>query len=237
MIDFKEKLAVKRSRDFWHTPVYRYNLDSKTIDGKRYYFIPTKYNSAHAEEVVYPSVTTIISEKLDKKWLEAWIEFVGKDEAEKIKACAASHGTTIHRMAENFLLHKNWWEGEVSLNITKFNKLIPLLEDHVDHIYGQELQLWSHWLKTAGTTDLVCKWVGENAIVDFKTSRKHKTKEQITGYFIQAAAYALMVYERYRIPIQKIVIIMLVEHEDEPQVFIENVGDWTQKVEEIFVNG
>ena len=70
---------------------------------------------------------------------------------------------------------------------------------------------------------------GTLSIIDFKTSRKLKKKEWIDGYFIQAAAYAIMYEERTGTPITQLVILIAVDNES-PQVFIEHRDNWTKKL-------
>ena len=70
------------------------DIETTTIDGKRHYLTP---------DGVFPSVTTVLSNKLDKSGLEKWRARVGEEEAAKISTQAANRGTAIHDMAENDL--------------------------------------------------------------------------------------------------------------------------------------
>ena len=63
------------------------------------------------------------------------------------------------------------------------------------------------------------------SIIDFKTSKRLKTRDDIHAYFMQTAAYAVMFEERTGIPVGKLVIIMAVDDE-KPLVFIEKRDDW-----------
>ena len=72
-------------------------------------------------------------------------------------------------------------------------------------------------LGIAGTVDCIAEYTGENgkpelSIIDFKTSKKPKPVEWIENYFVQAAAYACMLYEMTEIPVKKLVIIMACEN-------------------------
>jgi len=184
--------------------------------------------------LIYPSVTTIIGKYFDKSYLSVWKEKIGEREAGLITGSSATKGKNIHKMAEKYLLGEDYKKGQISLNLYEFNKLIPVLNQHITKVLGIEIPLYSHELKTAGTTDLVCEWDQERSIVDFKTARSAKSKEDILNYFAQATAYAMMFEECYGLTVKQIVIILLVEHEDRPVVFVEQSENYMDLVKGIF---
>jgi len=237
---FRERLKPKyKFGHFDFESVKRYELKSITTDGSRSYLVPMQgavFQDPFYPEYVksYKSVTTIISEKSDTQWLDDWRDRIGHEEANAITTMAGNRGTDIHEMAEMYVCSERWWDGHSSININDFRKLIPLLDAKISCIRGIELKLFSHRLQTAGTCDLVCNWDGELAIVDYKTSRRMKTKDDILGYFIQATAYAIMFQEMYGIRIDKIVVIILVDGEDVPLVFEEKPSYYFPKIREFF---
>ena len=77
-----------------------------------------------------------------------------------------------------------------------FNAIKKELESKVTDIYAQECALYSDFLKVAGRVDCVGVYNGILSIIDFKTSRRHKTKKDVHSYFMQEAAYAIMFEER-----------------------------------------
>ena len=91
----------------------------------------------------------------------------------------------------------------------------------------QEVFLYSDKLKTAGQLDCIGEWDGELAIVDFKTSKRVKKREDITSYFIQMCFYAAAFLERTGIAIKKGVIVMAVDG-NEPLIFEMNTHDYLQ---------
>ena len=117
--------------------------------------------------------------------------------------------------------------------LEKFKTIQPYLDENVDEIYGIELQMYSDQLKTAGTADLICKYNGVPTVLDFKTSRRPKTKDQILNYFMQGTAYSIMVKEHYGMDIEQIVILMAVT-DDQPLVFIEPVAQYEKMVRKYF---
>ena len=78
----------------------------------------------------------------------------------------------------------------------------------------------------AGRVDCVGVFDGVPSIIDFKTSKRIKTKDKITNYFMQEAAYAIMWEERTGMPIVNLVTIMDVDNE-RPLLFKEHRDNWT----------
>ena len=68
------------------------DLKTKNIDGKRFYVTPKGY---------YPSITTVLSDR-NKKGLFEWRKRVGEDVANHIARKAASRGTKVHHMCEDY---------------------------------------------------------------------------------------------------------------------------------------
>lgn len=212
-------------KEFFHNPVNLPDLETVSVDGKRHYVTPGG---------TFPSVTTVLGEKLSKDGLIAWRERVGEEEANKISTQAANRGTAIHALAEAYLTNDgNWKRGAMPTNLETFSRIKPHLDLNVGTIYGVEVPLWSDKLKTAGRTDLLAGWHGINSVVDFKTSRKIKKEEHIESYFLQATCYSLMAEERTGIKFPQIVIIIAVDHE-ETQLFVKDRGEYVSKVLRIF---
>lgn len=172
----------------------------------------------------YPSVTTVLSVQ-DKKGLEEWKKRVGDEEAKKISVQAATRGTEVHLIAEEYIDNKpEYSTGKMPVNMFTFNTIKPLLDANLNNVWYQEAPLYSHFIKVAGRVDLVAEWQGKLSIIDFKTSKKPKKREWIKGYFMQESFYAVAFEERVGKPIKQLVTIVMVDHDD-PQVFIENRDD------------
>lgn len=171
---------------------------------------------------VYPSVTTVLGSVKDDS-LDEWRKAVGEEEANKVSRRATARGSRIHKLSEDFLLGK-----EIKYNSlfdkVMFESLIPSLSE-ISEVQAIEKGLYSDYLKTAGTVDLVGKFRNRRSIVDYKTSNRIKYKSQIDSYFIQAATYAVCWEERTKQPITQLVIILAVES-DVPQIFIEHRDNW-----------
>ena len=177
----------------------------------------------------YPSITTVLS-ILSEDGIAAWRKRVGDDVANAISAKASRRGTAVHYMCEDYInnidpLHKE----RMPADIETFKSIKPVIDEHINNIYAQEIPLYSNYLKLAGRVDCVAEWDGKLAIIDFKTSRKVKKKEWIDNYFMQAAGYAVMFEEITKTPITKLVILIAVD-ENPPQVFVEHRDNYIAKL-------
>jgi genome maintenance exonuclease 1 len=169
----------------------------------------------------YPSVTSIVG-LLGKEAIREWRSRVGEEEANRVSARAARRGTDVHSLCENYLLNKEVKPG--LFDIEAFNSIKPLL-NRINNIHCLETQLFSDYLQVAGTVDCIAEFDGRVSVIDFKTSRRIKSREDIHGYFMQTSAYAVMFEELTKIPVDRLVIIMSVDDEA-PLLFIEKRDDW-----------
>jgi len=184
-------------------------------DGTRVYKTP----SGRA----YPSVTTVTG-LLKKQAIINWRKSIGEEAANSISRKAANRGTRIHGLCEKYLSNnevdpgyfdKDMWESFKS-ELNSINNICAL-----------EQQLYSDHLEVAGTVDCVAEYNGKLSVIDFKTSRRQKQRDDIHDYFMQCSAYAVAFEERTNIPIPQIVILMAVEDE-EPLIFIEKRDTWIE---------
>ncbi len=184
-------------------------------DGKRYYTTPSG--------VRLPSVTTVIG-AMKKQAIMEWRARVGEAEANRISKMASGRGTRVHSLAEKYLNNeKIMWQKEMPDAIEMFNSLKPLMSK-INNIHYQECSLWSEKIGMAGRVDLIAEWDGVLSVIDFKTSKKVKKRDDIFDYFAQECAYALMYDELVGKSIDQLVTVMAVEN-DEPLVFIEKTED------------
>ena len=209
------------------------DLDSTTIKGKRYYWTP--------DGALYPSVTTVLSSNEEKKaGLDRWRKKVGEAEANRISRRASDRGTQLHQICEDYLLNKeNYLAKHMPLHVELFGHIRPVLDENVEVVYGNELALFSHTLKTAGRTDMFCRFQGMNTVVDFKTATKDKKDDWIEDYFLQSTCYAIMLEEVYRdimpMHIPQIAIVIAVEDgENKQQLFVKRTSDYREKVLKVF---
>jgi genome maintenance exonuclease 1 len=190
------------------------DLRSETFpDGKRYYTLP--------DGTKLPSVTTVLG-AMKKDAIMAWRKRVGEAEANRVSKKATGRGTNVHTLCERYLNNEDM--GTMMPDaLEMFYSLKPWL-NKINNIHYQEQALWSKQLGLAGRVDCIGEYNGVLSIIDFKTSKKIKTKIQIEDYFWQTAAYALMYEEMIGVPVNNLVIIMAVEDE-QPLVFEEKTED------------
>ena len=169
----------------------------------------------------YPSVTSVVG-LLGKEAIREWRARVGEEEANRVSARAARRGTTIHSLCENYLLNKEVKPG--LFDVETFDSIKPLL-NRINNIHCLETQLFSDHLQVAGTVDCIAEFDGRVSVIDFKTSKRIKSREDIPGYFMQTSAYAVMFEELTHIPVDRLVVIMSVDDEA-PLLFIEKRDDW-----------
>lgn len=188
-------------------------LNRVEINGTRFY---------DTGEAKYPSVTTVTG-ILNKEAILEWRKRVGEEEANRVSARASKRGTQIHSLCEDYLKTGSANAGPFDQEM--FKSLIPEL-DQIDNIHALESPLYSKKFKVAGTVDCIAEYKGILSVIDFKTSGRIKYKKDIPGYFIQTAAYAYMFWEQTGLAPTQLVIIMGVDNEKKPLVFIEPVKKW-----------
>lgn len=208
---------------FIHEPVdlgYS-DLVTETSSSARLYSLPNGKK--------LPSITSVLS-ILSEDSIREWRAKVGEEEANKISRRASMRGTAVHSVIEKYLNNDETYLDTVNHVVRKnFNDLKPILDSRIGKIILQEAPLYSEHLGIAGRVDCIAEFDGVISVIDFKTSRRTKTKENIEGYFIQESAYAIMFEERTGIPIVNLVTIISVDDE-EPQVFVEHRDNWTKKL-------
>jgi hypothetical protein len=179
-------------------------LERETIDGVRYYKVPTE---EELQKLV--SITSVTSFYNRQIFLD-WRKKVGEDEANRVTKAATSRGTDMHSLAESYLKNEELPKVQ-PLSEYLFKQAKPYI-NKIDNIHALEDSLYSLYLGIAGTVDCIAEYDGELAVIDFKTAKKPKPKEWIENYFVQAAAYACMFYELTDILVKKFVILMSCEN-------------------------
>ena len=189
---------------FNHVDVDLPDLERETIDGVRYYKVPTE-----KQLLRLVSITSVTSH-FNKEIFVNWRKKVGNEEADRITKRATSRGTDMHTLSECHL--KNLELPKVQPISEFLFKIAKSSLNKIDNIHALERSLYSKQLGIAGTVDCIAEYEGELAIIDFKTSAKPKPREWIDHYFVQCAAYGCMLYELTEIRVKKFVIIMACEN-------------------------
>lgn len=186
-------------------PKFEYHkLNRVTLEsGERYYEDPTGNKLS--------SVTTILSATSYSPELDKWRERVGEKEAKRVMEEACALGSLMHEHLENYVQDIPRPRGNNLIRVMSKNMADQIINrglPNVNEIWGMEEMLY-YPEGFAGTTDLVGVHNGEPAIMDYKTTKKMKSKDKIQDYFCQAAAYILAHNHVYGTDIKKAVIFMV----------------------------
>ena len=178
----------------------------------------------------YPGITTILSHtrpEFAKTSLRKWIDLVGSAEADRIKNRAGTIGRSVHKLNELYLLGKTQdIDCEYGPLVNQHHKNFRPYIDKVSTVYGTEMRLYSDVHRMAGTADLICKYDGQDTILDYKTKRKPQSEGWMTDYYIQATAYAVMYKELTGKEISQVVVLCSVEGTDTVQEFKSQSKWW-----------
>jgi len=198
-------------------------LKTKTVDKKRFYVTP--------EGNEYPSITTVLSPR-NKAGIMKWRKRVGEKVANHICNKAATRGTKVHKMCEDYLNGLDMEHHKKDfLPYCLFNELKDKTFDNINEVIAQEITLYSDKYKVAGRTDLIANYRNELSIVDFKTSTNERKDSYNENYYIQTAAYAEMFEELTGIPINQIVILVVTEN-GTVQDFVKRKHEYLPLLEE-----
>jgi genome maintenance exonuclease 1 len=193
-------------------------LQQLNENGTRYYVTP--------EGNKYPSITTVLA-AYNIGYIMEWRKRVGEEEANKISQKASGRGTRIHTLCEQYIDNKTP-AFKSPLDQELFNKFKPTLH-RINNVYAQELRMYSDHLRIAGTVDCVAEFDGVLSVIDFKTAKRLKNKEDIENYFMQCSAYAIMFEEQFKIPVAQTVVAIAVDDEA-PQVFVERRNNHVKRL-------
>ena len=211
---------------FTHKPIdlgYK-DLICETLETGRTYMTPKGKK--------YPSITTVLA-ILSENDIRAWRQRVGEEEANRISRCACERGESVHKSAERFINNELLEAKNFLPHIWHtFSTIRPIIEQRIDNIILQECPLFSDHLGLAGRVDLIAEFDGVRSIIDIKTSKRVKEKDDINSYFMQESAYAIMFEERTGMPITNIVTIMAID-DNEPKVFKEHRDNWVKPLQDV----
>ena len=214
---------------FIHETNYEPFPELQTIkyNGMRFYETP--------EGLKYPSITTVIDKQRAKSdSLQKWRERVGEEQARLITRKAAQRGTAFHHICEDYINNKDIQDhkGKNFLSWCMFGEMKSHIDESVGKVLMQEQPMYSNEYKVAGRCDLISEYKDDLAVIDFKTTTTEKKEEWITDYFVQATAYAKMFEEHTKLPVDKVVIMMVSENAT-VQVWEKDTKNYVERLEEI----
>ena len=192
-------------------------LEKKETNGIRLYNLP------NGDWV--PSITSVTS-FYNRQVFIKWRQRIGEEKANAITRKATARGTDFHEAAQAYLENRDLvWEDYLPATRFMFHHAAPYL-DKINNIHAIERTLYSEYLGLAGRVDCIAEYEGELAVIDFKTSTKIKPEKWLQNYFVQEMFYAAAYYELTKIPVTKLITIM-VTPDGEVKVFDKrNKGDY-----------
>lgn len=190
-------------------------------DGSRQYVTPDGSR--------LPSVTTVLGH-FQKQHIVKWRKRVGEEEANKISGRASRRGTKFHKLMEGYLGNEQGFLNEADVVEQMAFKDAQKVVDKIDNIHYIEAALFSYKVGLAGSVDCIAEFDGVPSVIDFKTSSKLKDENWIQNYFEQCTAYSLMYQDMTAVKIPQIVVIISVDHEINPQVFVKDRKDYVESL-------
>jgi len=175
----------------------------------------------------YPSITTVLSIR-NKKGLVEWRKRVGNDVANYVAGKAASRGTKVHHMCEDYLNNEDINHHQKDfLPWCLFTQLKNKVLCNINNIYAQECGLYSDKYKVAGRADCIAEYDNVLSVIDFKTSTRERDDAWNENYYIQGSAYAEMFTELTGIDVSQIVILVVTE-DGTVQEFVKKKFDYLE---------
>jgi len=176
----------------------------------------------------YPSVTTVLGAYGDKSWLSEWRENIGEEKADAIVKESTDIGSHLHYLFECLLKKKEPKTPETAEEKRAekmFNSAKKKLLNLVDEVLYMEEPVWSESFRIAGRFDMLCRTKkGIVTLVDYKNTKRNKTRSDIDSYRLQLAFYAIMIKETLGLVVEEHKIFM-VNREGFVQIFTFNEKD------------
>lgn len=203
----------------------RYEPNRISLNGKRHYQCLGFPNVP--DGMLLPSTTTVLSSMAPVGKIMAllnWRKRVGDEEANRRTRLAANRGSWLHTILED-------WFGEEDIEdyLAKapdwkpyFQAVEPFLQLVGDPILIESAVAWwdeQEKIGYSGTLDMLATMEGTNniALIDWKTSYKEKTDNQLCDYKRQLGAYAAAASQMYEIDIEEAYCVIAVYDPECPE--------------------
>lgn len=143
-----------------------------------------------------------------KESLENWRNAIGHEQADEITNEACRHGTAVHALMEHHFVGTDISDVDISEEDEYIFRSMRFLIKPITDVVAAEVALYSDDLDVAGRCDMIASYNGKKSIIDYKTSRRHKTDHDIQDYWVQTCFYALAYNQMYNQNINHLVILM-----------------------------
>ena len=142
-----------------------------------------------------------------------------------IKNAAAERGTILHNYlerfyeeysspsfqdAKNFIASSGLQDEKLFIQNMVKSLLKYLLANNFRSV-SQEFVVWDNELELAGRCDGLGYWNDKLIVVDYKTSRRKKTRAQIEDYLLQATAYCRAHNQMFSDQVEAFAILIAIE--------------------------
>jgi ATP-dependent exoDNAse (exonuclease V) beta subunit len=157
---------------------------------------------------------------------------VGNDVANYVSGKAATRGTKVHHMCEDYLNNEDINHHQKDfLPWCLFTQLKNKVLCNIDNIYAQECGLYSDKYMVAGRADCIAEYDNVLSVIDFKTSTRERDDAWNENYYIQGSAYAEMFTELTGIDVSQIVILVVTE-DGTVQEFVKKKFDYLEALKD-----
>ena len=99
----------------------------------------------------------------------------------------------------------------------------------IDNIIAMEFPMISEELGFAGKLDVLAEYNGVLSIIDFKSSRTKKKEQYCYKWFLQEAAYSILVEQVLGIPVGQLVTISAAE-DGTVEIFIKQRDEFVDQI-------
>ena len=159
------------------------------------------------ENLTVPSVTSIL--RLTNTTQQ--IDFTSNQITDSMEI-----GNYMHKYLEHYVSKKEEFRSD-SKNYEIAKKLAQIIIDNfindLDETWGTEVPVLYKDMY-AGTIDLIGTKDGQLSVIDYKSSYRKKTKDEMNEYFLQLAAYAIAHDWQYKTNINSIIVFLAIRNGD-----------------------
>ena len=218
---------ISSFREKYSYPVYSVNK----VDNIRFYSV--------SENLIVPCVTSIL--RLTNPTQTVDFNISHKTDSMEI-------GNYMHKYLEHYVSKDNAFNDD-SKNFIIAKKLAQTVIDnfinHLDEVWGTEVSVVYKNLY-AGTIDLIGVQDKQLSVIDYKSSYRKKTEEEMREHILQLAAYAVAHDWQYKTNINSLIVFLAIrngefkktvisdqELDSYKQMWFKRLGMYTKLTEKI----
>ena len=184
---------ISSFREKYNYPVYHVNK----INNIRFYSV--------SENLNVPSVTSILRLTNPKQPINFSLNY---------KTDSMEIGNYMHKYLEHYVSRDDSFHSDTK-NYVIAKKLAQIIIDNfidnLDEAWGTEVSVLYKNLY-AGTIDLIGKKDERLSVIDYKSSYRKKTKEEMEEHFLQLAAYAVAHDWQYKTNIDSLIVFLAIRN-------------------------